>query len=959
MMDIEVSGRDANPEPSESSQRTSPPHPADAGLVLPLDDPRAGAAELTGGKAAALARAAAAGLPVLPGFVVLPPDPERPHRATDLRRVWRELSGNGARPLVVRSSSAAEDTAESSMAGRFDSVLDVRGWDAFRAALAVVRESGPEPAGPGPAPAMAVLVQPMVRSRVGGVLFGADPVAGRTDRFLVSVVRGGPDRLVGGAQQGTTLHLSPHGRPLHTAEPEAVERLLRPAELRRLAALARRAAHVFGGPQDIEFGFDERTGTLWLFQSRPITAMAPRPERRARLLGPGPVAETLPGVLQPLEEDLWVVPMAHGLALALDLAGAAPRRRLRTVPVVSTVGGRAVADLTLLGVAPRRRRLLAALNPLPGARRLAAAWRVGRLHGALPGLATALTADVDRELSETPPPTALSTTALTAALRWSRATLVSLHAQEALTGALALPAREKPSGAGPMPERGATSRADAPPARQATFGWDAVSTHGVISDTDAGLTHETPDAATPPARDPASRPDTLPARQTPAGPDTLPVRGLTSGADANLTREAPDAATPPARDPASRPDTLPARRLISGAGAALAQETPGPGTTPAPPRDATSGTDPTPARRVTSRADTTHAGKAPGAGTPSVRQAASGTDPVPAREARFGAEAPPGWMAPTGTDAPSARHTAAVSGRETGLGADVPSARDVGLGAGSATAAGSGLAALRWGRAAGLTDGEIVAAMPEVLALVPPSLTEPPRLPATVAGGDLSGKDGVGRLGPREALRLRVRWVQEFQARLVGELAYRVAARTGAPLGRRVALLSYPELVRAAEGGPLPADLAARRPRAAGAPLPDAFRLAEGGLVVAEPTAGRPAGGGAGQGVAGGRVTGTVWDGAGPRPADPVLVVRTLDPGLATLLPSLAGLVAQTGSPLSHLAVLAREMRLATVTGAAGAVDRFPPGTRVVVDGSSGEVTEAPTAVGAPARDTLVGEARR
>jgi rifampicin phosphotransferase len=84
-----------------------------------------------------------------------------------------------------------------------------------------------------------------------------------------------------------------------------------------------------------------------------------------------------------------------------------------------------------------------------------------------------------------------------------------------------------------------------------------------------------------------------------------------------------------------------------------------------------------------------------------------------------------------------------------------------------------------------------------------------------------------------------------------------------------------------------------------------------------------------------------VWDGTGSRPAGAVLVVRTLDPALAPVLPRLTALVAQTGSPLSHLAVLARELRLPTVTGAAGAVDRFPPGTRVMVDGSTGEVAVA------------------
>ncbi|WP_243741314.1 PEP-utilizing enzyme [Streptomyces sp. 8K308] len=83
------------------------------------------------------------------------------------------------------------------------------------------------------------------------------------------------------------------------------------------------------------------------------------------------------------------------------------------------------------------------------------------------------------------------------------------------------------------------------------------------------------------------------------------------------------------------------------------------------------------------------------------------------------------------------------------------------------------------------------------------------------------------------------------------------------------------------------------------------------------------------------------WDGSpGSRPPDAVLVVRHLDPSLAPLLPTLTALVAQTGSPLSHLAVLARELGLATVTGAADAVRGFPPGTPLLVDGGTGEVTE-------------------
>ncbi len=72
-----------------------------------------------------------------------------------------------------------------------------------------------------------------------------------------------------------------------------------------------------------------------------------------------------------------------------------------------------------------------------------------------------------------------------------------------------------------------------------------------------------------------------------------------------------------------------------------------------------------------------------------------------------------------------------------------------------------------------------------------------------------------------------------------------------------------------------------------------------------------------------------------------VLVVHSLDPALAGVLPGLAGLVSETGSALSHLAILAREYGIPTVVGVANAVDRFPAGTVIAVDGTSGAVDSA------------------
>jgi pyruvate,water dikinase len=79
-----------------------------------------------------------------------------------------------------------------------------------------------------------------------------------------------------------------------------------------------------------------------------------------------------------------------------------------------------------------------------------------------------------------------------------------------------------------------------------------------------------------------------------------------------------------------------------------------------------------------------------------------------------------------------------------------------------------------------------------------------------------------------------------------------------------------------------------------------------------------------------------------------VLVVDALRPSLAAHLPSLAGLVAETGSPLSHLAILAREMGVPTVVGMRGALDRFPPGTELLVDGDTGRVERLSPATDGP-----------
>jgi pyruvate,water dikinase len=74
-------------------------------------------------------------------------------------------------------------------------------------------------------------------------------------------------------------------------------------------------------------------------------------------------------------------------------------------------------------------------------------------------------------------------------------------------------------------------------------------------------------------------------------------------------------------------------------------------------------------------------------------------------------------------------------------------------------------------------------------------------------------------------------------------------------------------------------------------------------------------------------------------PAGAVLVAPALKPQLAWVLPNLGGLIVETGSPLSHLAILAREAGVATVVAYPDAMSSFESGERVLVDGATGEVT--------------------
>ena len=401
---------------------------------------------LTGGKAAALSRAAANGLHVLPGVVLTTVFCQEVDAGAavaghvDVEEAFRRVGGDH-RSLVARSSSVVEDAATSSMAGQFESVIGIDGLAAFEVAVGTVLASRGR-TGTSDQP-IAVLVQPLLEPALGGVLFGVDPVSGRSDHRVVSAVSGSPERLVSGEVVGSWYVLDDAGKVVFFERGDGPD--IPRSTLRRLAVLAIDAAEVSGRPQDVEWAIAE-DGELWLLQSRPVTTEV-RGVPQGPVYGPGPVAETFPEALTELEYDLWVPPLRQAVREAVLLAGTATQAVVDASEIVVCVDGHVAIDLRLAGELPLGRSRARRLDLLAGTRRLRNAWRVGRLRSALPRLAEHLLDRVDADLEDVPALGDLTSRQLIGLLHRSGTVLRALHAHEILMGMLTDTGRNRMTGA--------------------------------------------------------------------------------------------------------------------------------------------------------------------------------------------------------------------------------------------------------------------------------------------------------------------------------------------------------------------------------------------------------------------------------------------------------------------------------------------------------------------------------
>lgn len=274
--------------------------------MFALEDLGPGQADLVGAKAATLGRLIRAGVPVPAGAVIPGALLWEALRATGgaerlagLARagvnhggmirdlLWRTDLGvlaAGLRDLpawgprfAVRSSSTLEDGPRRSSAGLMSSLLGVDAHGLVDA-VRTVWASGFSPLmlavhGAVPPRHLSVIVQHEVDAAVAGVCFSRSP-AGEADGIVVECVAGTAQRLLDGDIAGQRRVIERAGTPRATPDPDANGLL----SGRQLDAIRRRVLDLedlLGHPVDMEFAFEQGSGTLYTLQARPIT-VSPR-----------------------------------------------------------------------------------------------------------------------------------------------------------------------------------------------------------------------------------------------------------------------------------------------------------------------------------------------------------------------------------------------------------------------------------------------------------------------------------------------------------------------------------------------------------------------------------------------------------------------------------------------------------------------------------------------------------
>jgi phosphohistidine swiveling domain-containing protein len=245
---------------------------------------------------------------VPPGFVLVGASSDAP-LPPDLNEHYWALGGG---KVAVRSSAIGEDSEAASFAGQYETLLDVEGPEALRAAICRCLESTKDAraehyrsnqAGNAPTK-MNVVVQRMVDARTAGVLFTANPVSARRDELVVDAVPGLGEALVSGHRTPDHWVFGREGE-IREIDLQGEHPVLSEEELNQLRSEALRAEAEYGAALDLEWAIDAEGQLYWL-QARPITSLPSDPNELDTAPAPGAVytwcniGEMMPGAVTPL-----------------------------------------------------------------------------------------------------------------------------------------------------------------------------------------------------------------------------------------------------------------------------------------------------------------------------------------------------------------------------------------------------------------------------------------------------------------------------------------------------------------------------------------------------------------------------------------------------------------------------------------------------------------------------------
>ena len=305
--------------------------------------------------------------------------------------VDRALARLHAGTVIVRSSGIGEDSEDASFAGQFDSIPGLTSGPAIHRAIVEVLASrwsaraltyqlqrGRAVGG------MGVIVQRQIDAAMSGVLFTVDP--GNRERILIEYCDGLGDGLVSGRVNPSRIVVDRRSLAIlrHDAAPDAAVTvaLLDGRSAREVCERALQIERSCGRPQDIEWTLD-RSGRLWIVQTRPITVPAPdagagaasAARRRTIVWSNANVNENFPRPISPLLYSIARTGYYHyvrNLGIACGVSGA--RIAVMEQPlrhIIGVHGARMYYNLTsihgVLRSAPFGEHLAAWVNGFVGA----------------------------------------------------------------------------------------------------------------------------------------------------------------------------------------------------------------------------------------------------------------------------------------------------------------------------------------------------------------------------------------------------------------------------------------------------------------------------------------------------------------------------------------------------------------------------------------------------------------